>query len=65
MPRSELDRANADRKHYPDNFEIHVVLSKIGQTPKNTDLEGDWSSEDNTTDISDTDDEEEWNKPIS
>ena len=26
------------------------------------DLDGDWSSEDNPTDISDTDDEDEWYK---
>ena len=29
------------------------------------DLDGDWSSEDTASDISDIDDEEEWNKLIS
>jgi len=45
--------------------QVHIVLSKVGQTSRSIDLDGDWSSEDNATDISDTDDEDEWNTPIS
>ena len=44
--------------------QVHIILSKVGQTPKSIDLDGDWSSEDNATDISDTD-EDEWDTAIS
>jgi len=66
FPRSELDWANRDKKHFPDYFELHMVLSSISlivsKTLMSIDLDGDWSSEDNPTDISDTDDEDEWYK---
>jgi len=41
------------------------VLSTVGQTGKSVDLNGDYSSEDNATDISDTDDDDEWDGPVS
>lgn len=36
------------------------MLSTVGQQSNSVDLNGDYSSEDNDTDISDTDEEDEW-----
>ena len=62
FPRSELDKANKDKKHYPDNFQVHLCLSNVGQPSNSVDLNGDYSSEDNDTDLSDTVDEGEWDE---
>jgi len=63
LPRTELDQANVDRKHYPDDFEVHLVLSKVGGKSKSINLDGDnWSLE-SATDLSDTD-EDEWERPF-
>lgn len=42
-----------------------MILSTVGQTANSVDLNGDYSSGDNYTDISDTDDEDEWGGPVS
>ena len=60
FPRSELDKANKDKKHYPESFQVHLCLLTVGQSSKSVDLNGDYSSEDNDTDLSDTDDEDSW-----
>ena len=41
------------------------MLSTVGQPGSSVDLNGDYSSEDNATDISDTDDEDEWDATVT
>ena len=60
FPRSELDKANKDKKHYPDNFQVYLHLSTSGHPSNSDDLNGDHSSEDNDTDLSVTDDKDLW-----
>ena len=63
--RMELDKAYKDKKHFPEKFEVHIYLSTKGQSSKSVDLSGDYSSEDNDTDISDTDEEDEWDGAVT
>ena len=60
FPRTELDKAYKDKKHYPDNFQVHLYLQTEGQPFKSVNLSGDYSSKGNNTDLSDTDDEDSW-----
>ena len=46
-------------------IQVHIVLSTVGQSSNSLDLNGDYSSEDNDTDISDTDDEDEWDGAVT
>ena len=46
-------------------IQVHVVLSNVGNPGNSVDLNGDYSSEDNDTDISDTDDEDEWDGAVT
>ena len=41
------------------------MLSTVGQPGNSVDLNGDYSSEDNDTDISDTESEDEWEGPVT
>jgi phosphatidylinositol-3,4,5-trisphosphate 3-phosphatase/dual-specificity protein phosphatase PTEN len=76
LPQDELDKANKDRKHFPHNFQVHVVLSEVNQEAEiesedikldpSSDHEGearvDYYEEDEN--LSDTDSEDEWdNRP--
>ena len=46
-------------------IQVHIVLSTVGQPGSSVDLNGDYSSEDNATDISDTDEEDEWDATVT
>ena len=58
FPQAELDKANKDTKHYPDNFQVHLCFEAVIHLPEQFDLSSDYSSEDSVTDFSDTDDED-------
>lgn len=65
LPKSELDKANKDKKqkHYPTHFQVHVVLSQVGTDSLNdcnTDSGLSDYEEDDEEDLSDTDPEDEW-----
>jgi len=49
LPRSELDCAYKDKKHYPSGFQVHVILSTLGRSVSG----GDVSSQ--ASNLSDTD----------
>lgn len=79
LPQHELDKANKDKRHFPGSFQVHVVLSEVNQEVENdglkinpppsssssSDNEGearvDYCDEDEN--LSDTDSEDEWDKP--
>lgn len=72
LPQDELDKANKDKKHYPANFQVHVVLSEVDQEVESNDLkmedspsdhEGEVRDFDDDENLSDTDSEDEWDKP--
>ena len=55
---SELD-TNMDKKYYPDNFQVYLCLSTA---TKSVDFSSDFYSEDNITNISDTNDRDSLEK---
>ena len=55
---SELD-TDIDKKYYPDNFQVYLCLSTA---TKSVDFSSDFYSEDNITNISNTDDEDSLEK---
>ena len=61
FPRSELDKANEDKKHYPDNFQVHLCLIDVGDLSKSVDVSGDYSFKDNDAY---TDDEDSWDGTV-
>eukprot|EP00731_Ephydatia_muelleri_P025570 Em0017g653a len=72
LPKDELDKANKDKRHIQPTFQIHVFLSDVDDPShvssfgvKTEDTSGD-DDDDNTSNLSDTDpedDDSEWEKP--